>query len=108
MLRKQYQGEEDGLDMAFVCRNEKFVVVAGEINFYKFHLCRTRRQKDNIVLYNIFDQSNARLSKHFPTCNNTKKTVFSMWSAPSNNMNSVLCDQLLGYAIVLTTELFSV
>jgi hypothetical protein len=59
---------------------------------------------------NRFDQSIARqrLSKHFQTCNNIRKTVFSMWSAPSNNRNWVLSDQLLGYATVLTKELFSV
>jgi hypothetical protein len=34
--------------------------------------------------------------------------VFSMSSALSNSRNGVLCDQLIGYATVLTTELFSV
>jgi hypothetical protein len=34
--------------------------------------------------------------------------VFSMSSAPSNSRNGVLCNQLLGYATVLTMELFSV
>jgi hypothetical protein len=54
-----------------------------------------------------FDQSIARqrLSKHFPICNDIRETVFSMWSGPSKNRNWVLCDQLLGYATVLTIEL---
>jgi hypothetical protein len=36
------------------------------------------------------------------------EAVFSMSSAPSNSWNGVICDQLLGYAPVLTIELFSV
>jgi hypothetical protein len=34
-----------------------------------------------------------------------KEAVFSMSSAPSNSRNGVLCDQLLRYATVFTTEL---
>jgi hypothetical protein len=38
-----------------------------------------------------------------------KVCVFSMWSAPRNIRNWVLCDYLLGYATVLTLEeVFSV
>jgi 7-cyano-7-deazaguanine synthase in queuosine biosynthesis len=38
-----------------------------------------------------------------------EEAVLSMWSAPSNNRNWVLCDLLLGYATVLTIEeVFSV
>jgi hypothetical protein len=33
------------------------------------------------------------------------EVVFSMSSAPSNSRNGVLCDQLLGYATVLTIKL---
>jgi hypothetical protein len=33
------------------------------------------------------------------------EAVFCMSSAPSNSRNGVLCDQFLGYATVLTTEL---
>jgi hypothetical protein len=36
------------------------------------------------------------------------EAVFSMLSAASNSRNGVLCNQLLGYATVLTIELFSV
>jgi hypothetical protein len=36
------------------------------------------------------------------------EAVFSTMPAPSNSRNGVLCDQLLGYATVLTVELFSV
>jgi hypothetical protein len=51
-----------------------------------------------IVYWKGFDQRVARqqLCKHGPTCNNIGENVFSMWSAPSNNRNWVLCDQLLG------------
>jgi hypothetical protein len=35
----------------------------------------------------------------------TIKAVLSMSSAPGNSRNGVLCDQLLGYATVLTIEL---
>jgi hypothetical protein len=34
-----------------------------------------------------------------------EETVSSMSSAPSNSRNGLLCDQLLGYATVLTIEL---
>jgi hypothetical protein len=43
-------------------------------------------------------QSIARLRKN-------NEVVFSMSFAPSNSRNGVLCDQLLGYATVLTIEL---
>jgi hypothetical protein len=48
----------------------------------------------NETYCNRFDQSIARqrLSKHFPTCNNTGETAFSMGSAPRNNRNLILCD----------------
>jgi hypothetical protein len=36
------------------------------------------------------------------------EAVFPMSSAPSNSKNRVLCDQLQGYATILTIELFSV
>jgi hypothetical protein len=55
---------------------------------------------------NRSDQSIARqrLNKHFQTCNNIEETVIFMSSAPSKNRTWVLCDQLLCYATVLTTE----
>jgi hypothetical protein len=77
----------------YFTRNEKNTLKYFPRNMIKAE-CKRLEQNRHLIYCNRFDQSTARqrLSKHFPTCNNTGETVFSMWSAPSNNRNWVLCD----------------
>jgi hypothetical protein len=53
-------------------------------------------------LINALPGSSSVNMVHYATI---EEAVFSMLSAPSNSRNRVLCDQLLGYATVLTIEL---